>query len=60
MQMYQQKPNFLVILDNNNKKSIIFKKDTLQAVITSRNVNLTLNYKTMPVYYVDNLCVHNI
>ena len=56
------KTKFSSYFECNNKKSVIslYKKDTLQAVITSRNVNLTLNYKTIPLYYVDNLCVHNI
>ena len=56
------KTKFSSYFESNNKKSVIslYKKDRLQAVITSRNVNVTINYKTMPVYYVDNLCVHNI
>ena len=56
------KVKFSSYFESNNKKSIIslYRKDTLQGVMTSRNVNITINYKTMPVYYVDNLCVHNI
>ena len=56
------KTKFSSYFESNNKKSFIslYRKDTLLGVMTSRNVNLTINYKTMPVYYVDNLCVHNI
>lgn len=56
------KTKFSSYFESNNKKSIIslYKKDGLQAVMTSRNVNLTMNYKTISVYYVDNLCVHSM
>lgn len=58
---YQPSKNkFTSYFESNNKKSIIslYKKDNLLGVITSRNVNITLDHKTLSVYYVDNLCVH--
>ena len=56
------KEKFITYFESNNKKSIIslYEKDFLQAIITSRNINITLNHKTLQAYYVDNLCVHRM
>lgn len=54
------KHKFTSYFESNNKTSIIslYKKDELLGIITSRNLNITINHKTISVYYVDNLCVH--
>lgn len=54
------KPCMLIEGDNKSgvcSPKVIMDKEIL-GVISARPMYITLNNKTMPIYYVDNLCVH--
>jgi hypothetical protein len=51
------KPSMLIEEDGISSPKIIMDREIL-GVISARPMYITLNKETMPIFYVDNLCVH--